>query len=78
MTVKEAIQISHDNPKKDIHVMVDARDVIEMLEMIESSMIPENEKVGHAIYELNEMNVDIPYRMNIINDAGNIETFIPE
>lgn len=74
MTVDEAIEIAEREPQKDFHIMVDVRDVLDLLEIMckwDDNGIPQ------AIYEIKEMNIELPYQLNIINANGNVDTYRP-
>lgn len=74
MTVDEAIEIAEREPQKDFHIMVDVRDILDLLQMLRES---DDGDIRQAIYEIKEMNIDLPYNLNIINANGNVDTYRP-
>lgn len=78
MTVKKALEIAESSKGKGISVIVDVRDILEILDLIAADPCEdygENglKAINQAIYEINEMNIDVPYEMRIVNDMGNVE-----
>lgn len=74
MTVGEAIDKAKREPTKDFHIMVDVRDILDLLQMLRES---DDNDIRQAIYEIKEMNIDLPYKLNIINANGNVDTYRP-
>ena len=74
MTVGEAIDKAKREPTKDFHIMIDVRDILDLLQMLREW---DGNGIPQAIYEIKEMNIDLPYQLNIINANGNVDTYKP-
>lgn len=74
MTVEQALKKAESEPTKDFHIMVDVRDILDLLQMLCEW---DGNGIQQAIYEIKEMNIDLPYQLNIINANGNVDTYRP-
>lgn len=87
MTVKQAMALTNKLRRGD--VLIDARDVLDKLYELAGMYEEEEQDYGltpreyrkpleFAAREIEWMNVDIPYRVEVVNSEGGIETFVPE
>jgi len=89
MTVEDAVKTAAKYPRKECHIFVDARDVLDALDEMTRMYEDEAEECNvsregecraleYAQYYIKTMNIESPYRVRIMNECGNIETFVPE
>lgn len=74
MTVEQALKKAESEPQKDFHIMIDVRDVLDILTILR---IYDDNSMRQAINEILNMNIDLPYQLNIINANGNVEKYRP-